>query len=71
MGLLWIGGFAGYAPGPRGMGTLGTSVGWSIMLSVMVITANLWGFVTGEWKGASRLPARSLIRLRTRARFRI
>jgi L-rhamnose-H+ transport protein len=54
MGLLWIGGFLCYAPGVRLLGPLGTSVGWAMMLSVMVITANLSGFLTGEWRGASR-----------------
>ena len=54
MGLLWIAGFVFYAPGARALGPLGPSVGWSIMLSAMVITANLAGFFTGEWKGASR-----------------
>jgi len=54
MGFLWIAGFVCYAPGTRRLGSLGTSVGWSIMMSAMVITANLWGFLTGEWKGASR-----------------
>jgi L-rhamnose-H+ transport protein len=54
MGLLWIGGFFCYAPGVRVLGPLGTSVGWAIMLSVMVITANLSGFLTGEWSGAGR-----------------
>jgi L-rhamnose-H+ transport protein len=25
-----------------------------MMMSVMVITANLWGILSGEWQGASR-----------------
>jgi L-rhamnose-H+ transport protein len=54
MGLLWIGGFVCYAPGVRRLGSLGPSAGWAIMLSAMVITANLGGFLTAEWKGASR-----------------
>ncbi|MGA3166112.1 MAG: L-rhamnose/proton symporter RhaT [Terriglobia bacterium] len=53
MGLLWIAGFVCYAPGVRLLGPLGPSVGWAIMLSAMVITANLAGFLMGEWKGAS------------------
>jgi L-rhamnose-H+ transport protein len=53
MGFLWIVGMVCYAPGTRQLGSLGTSVGWSVMMSMMVITANLWGFLTGEWKGAS------------------
>jgi hypothetical protein len=54
MGLLWIGGFVCYAPGVRLLGPLGLSVGWAIMVSVMDIAANIAGFFTGEWKGASR-----------------
>jgi hypothetical protein len=23
-------------------------------MSVIIVTSNLWGFATGEWKGASR-----------------
>lgn len=54
MGLLWIGGFVCYAPGVRLLGPLGHSAGWAIMMSAMVITANLGGFFTGEWDGGSR-----------------
>jgi len=54
MGFMWIGGFFLYAPGARRLGSLGTSVGWAVMMSTMVITANLLGFMSGEWKGASR-----------------
>jgi membrane-associated HD superfamily phosphohydrolase len=54
MGFMWIGGFFLYAPGTRQLGSLGTSVGWAMMMSSMVIGANILGFITGEWKGASR-----------------
>jgi L-rhamnose-H+ transport protein len=54
MGFMWLVGFALYAPGTRRLGTLGTSVGWAVMMSTMVITANILGCVTGEWKGANR-----------------
>jgi len=54
MGFMWIAGFVVYAPGARLLGSLGTSVGWAVMMSTMVITANVLGFITGEWKGASR-----------------
>ena len=58
MGFMWIGGFFLYAPGARRLGSLGTSVGWAVMMSTMVITANLLGFMSGEWKCASRKPYR-------------
>ncbi|PYV44275.1 MAG: hypothetical protein DMG06_07075, partial [Acidobacteria bacterium] len=54
MGLFWIAGFVCYAPGARSLGALGVSIGWSIMMSAMVITANLWGLLTGEWRGTPR-----------------
>lgn len=54
MGLLWIAGFLSYAPGVRRLGSLGPSAGWAIMISTMILTANLWGLATGEWKQASR-----------------
>jgi L-rhamnose-H+ transport protein len=54
MGLMWIGGFFLYAPGTRSLGSLGTSVGWAVMMSTMVITANVLGFISGEWKSATR-----------------
>jgi L-rhamnose-H+ transport protein len=54
MGFMWMGGFVLYAPGTRRLGSLGTSVGWAIMMSAVAVTANILGFITGEWKGASR-----------------
>ena len=54
MGFLWIAGMSLYAPGIRCLGALGTSVGWTAMTTTMVITANILGFLTGEWKDASR-----------------
>jgi L-rhamnose-H+ transport protein len=54
MGFLWIAGMSLYAPGIRRLGSLGTSVGWAAMMSMMVITANILGLASGEWKGASR-----------------
>jgi L-rhamnose-H+ transport protein len=54
MGLMWITGFVLYAPATRLLGSIGTSVGWAVLMCTMVITANILGFVTGEWKNASR-----------------
>jgi L-rhamnose-H+ transport protein len=54
MGLMWITGFVLYGPATRLLGSLGVSVGWAVLMCTMVITANILGFVTGEWKNASR-----------------
>lgn len=60
MGVMWMGGFVFYGAGARRLGALGPSLGWAILMSAMVLTANLLGLLTGEWKSAPREP---LIRL--------
>jgi L-rhamnose-H+ transport protein len=54
MGVLWMGGMGAYGSGALILGALGTSMGWIIFMSSMIMTANLLGFLTGEWEGASR-----------------
>ena len=52
MGLLLFGGYVLYGIGVVRLGALGPSVGWSVFLSMFVITANLAGLLTGEWRDA-------------------
>jgi L-rhamnose-H+ transport protein len=54
MGLLWFSGIMTYGVGADVMGTLGAIVGWPMFISLAIISGNLWGFLSGEWKGASR-----------------
>jgi L-rhamnose-H+ transport protein len=54
MGALWMGAVALYGVASSRLGTLGTSVGWSLYQIFMILTANLSGVVTGEWRGARR-----------------
>jgi L-rhamnose-H+ transport protein len=54
MGVLWMGGFVLYGPGARALGDLGPSLGWAILMSTMVLAANLLGLATGEWAEAPR-----------------
>lgn len=58
MGAMWIGGMATYGSGANRLGEAGASVGWAILMSSMVIFANLWGVVTGEWANAGKKPLR-------------
>lgn len=60
MGILWMGGFFFYGAGARQMGELGPSLGWGILMSAIVLVANLLGIVTGEWRAA---PASAKYRL--------
>ena len=57
MGLLWMGAFAVYGVSSVYLGALGTSIGWALFQIFMIMTANLSGVLTGEWRSASA-PAR-------------
>jgi L-rhamnose-H+ transport protein len=52
MGILWMGSNLLYGYGSQLMGPLGLTLGWPIMMGSVILTANGWGGVTGEWKGA-------------------
>jgi L-rhamnose-H+ transport protein len=54
MGLLWFGGISIYGMGGAALGKLGAVVGWPIFMAMVILTANVWGVLTGEWRGASR-----------------
>lgn len=60
MGAAWIGGFVFYGMGSLQMGALGSSLGWAILMSTMVATANLLGLATGEWRAAPAASVRQL-----------
>ena len=52
MAVLWSGSNFVYGAGARGLGPLGLVLGWPIFMAVIVLTANGWGLLTGEWKNA-------------------
>jgi L-rhamnose-H+ transport protein len=56
MGALWSGSIALYGMGLSNLGTLAASIGWPILMIATIVTGNLCGLVTGEWKGAGRKP---------------
>jgi L-rhamnose-H+ transport protein len=58
MGFMWISGTVLYGVGANLMGSLGPVIGWPVLMSTMVLTANFWGFVAGEWKGVHGFPRR-------------
>lgn len=60
MGMMWMGGFVFYGPGARALGDLGPSLGWAMLMSTMVMAANLLGLATGEWAGAPGAAKRRL-----------
>jgi L-rhamnose-H+ transport protein len=60
MGVLWMGAMALYGIASVFLGPLGTSTGWALFQIFMIMTANLSGILTGEWRGAPRAAARLL-----------
>jgi L-rhamnose-H+ transport protein len=53
MGVLWMGSVAAYGTATTLLGLLGASIGWSIYQISMILTANISGWIAGEWKGVS------------------
>jgi L-rhamnose-H+ transport protein len=53
MGILWMASIAVYGTATTFLGLLGASVGWSIFQICIILTANISGWLSGEWKGAN------------------
>ena len=53
MAALWAGSNFSYGAGARAMGSLGLILGWPIFMAAIVLAANAWGGITGEWRQAS------------------
>jgi L-rhamnose-H+ transport protein len=56
MAVLWLVGMLIYGAGGSKLGTLGPSIGWALLMSLVVLTANLWGIIAGEWRATGRKP---------------
>lgn len=56
MGFFWFASTLLYGISAGLLGSLGAVFGWPLFMSLIVITAGLWGVLTGEWKGAGSRP---------------
>lgn len=54
MALLHDGAILFWGLGASQLGPLGVGVGYAVFMSIAIIVGNINGFLTGEWKGASR-----------------
>jgi L-rhamnose-H+ transport protein len=61
MGLLWMGSIALYGPAAASMAGMGPVIGWPLFNASIIITSNIWGFGTGEWRGAPQRAVRTMI----------
>jgi L-rhamnose-H+ transport protein len=60
MGAMWTAGMSLYGSGARALGPLGSSLGWAILMSSMVLVANALGLLSGEWSEAPASARRRL-----------
>jgi L-rhamnose-H+ transport protein len=56
MAFLWFASTILYGAATTNLGQLGTVLGWPLFMSVVVITAAVWGIITGEWRGSGNKP---------------
>jgi L-rhamnose-H+ transport protein len=56
MAALWFGSSLAYGVASFYLGTLGPIVGWPVFMSLIVICASLLGWMSGEWRTATRRP---------------
>lgn len=59
-GVLWYVSMMFYGMGGSFLGDAGTSVGWALMQSLAILTGNLAGLFSGEWRDASPASRRTM-----------
>jgi L-rhamnose-H+ transport protein len=58
MGVLWGGGVVVYGVGAYRLGRYGAFIGFPALLAASILTGNVIGWLTGEWKGVDRQVSR-------------
>lgn len=53
MAALWLAGVFGYGMGTTFLSSSGTSFGFAVFVSSVVLASNLLGVFTGEWDGTT------------------
>jgi L-rhamnose-H+ transport protein len=56
MGVMWFAGIALYGTAVINLGNLGASIGWPIIQSMAILSGNVVGIFSGEWKGSGKKP---------------
>lgn len=52
--VFWFAALAFYGQGAAKLGELGTSVGWTMFLSLSLVLSNIYAYFFGEWKGVAK-----------------
>jgi L-rhamnose-H+ transport protein len=60
-GVFFFSGLAIYGIASSLLNTLGTSIGWALLMSLMILISNLTSILTGEWKNSKKALTYQLI----------
>jgi L-rhamnose-H+ transport protein len=60
MAMLWLSGVVGYGIGATFVGKYGTSIGFALFVAAQILTSNMLGILSGEWKSTSTKTKRVL-----------
>jgi len=52
MGAMWFGSTVIYGNITARLGNMGAILGWPLFMSAIIVSSNVWGLATGEWKGS-------------------
>jgi L-rhamnose-H+ transport protein len=61
MAAIWMPSIALYGRAAVMMGPLGGSAGWGLYMGMVIVMSNVWGFVTGEWRGSHGWPVQLML----------
>jgi len=61
MGFIFYGSVLCYGWAASAFGKAGTTIGWVIFTVGAIITANIWGLLSSEWKGASKIAVNKMV----------
>lgn len=61
MALFWFASTQLYGMASERLGAFGPVLGWPSFMSLIVITANIWSLVTGEWKNTGKQPKQFML----------
>ncbi len=56
MSACWFGSSLAYGVASYYLGSLGPMIGWPVFMSLIVICASALGWISGEWRAATRRP---------------
>jgi len=61
MGAIFAAGITLYGVGASNLGKIGTTVAWLVFIASGILTANVWGLISGEWTDAPQIAKQKMM----------